>query len=344
MPYAPSVELPNGNRAIPQHYLRFEHSLSSIQQLIHHIDPLPLTPIFADRDDNGCYLQVGIIGKENYDRSNTELPTKIVYGRKWRIDSNTPTSEIIQTAFLAVQKVWEHEIREFFIVKDHNNKTSAPFSCHHDLPLMANNRDLFTPKPAQKNCSEKDLYDLLKTIRFKTQAFIIDDIVVRKKNIIVDIRLEKPSNIHDASLHNTNLCTSNELARFADFEASLILSCFHPSECLYALMDALIAYSNQLVENSFTYQGFARFSRNNDPRHIAALSIASRPYAQHMQNDTFASTFQQINYENDACRVPHIGEGALAEKNRQIILSVDDITGHLPNGFSVTDEPQASRY
>ena len=117
------------------------------------------------------------------------------------------------------------------------------------------------------------------------------------------------------------------------FSTSLVLQRCCPAELLYALMDALIAHSDSIVENEFYYKGFARFSRKHDPRDIASLSIASRPYKTHMQDHTFASTFEKINDATDACRVPHIGEGTLAEKNRHTILLAGDLTGHLPHGF-----------
>jgi hypothetical protein len=342
MPYAPIVELPNGNTAIPQHYLRFEHTLDSIQHIISQIGLLPLTPIFADSANGGCYIQVGIIGKENYDKNSASLPKKIVYGRKWRIEPSTPTSEIIQTAFLAVKKVWEHELREFFLLKeDDSGKTSAVFSCHHDLPLMADNRDLMDGNKTSTltanaagamnktipptTWAKSDLTHAFTHASLKTHAFTITDILVRQHNIIVDVALAPSAK---------NITTCDGLSRFNEFSATLVLTSFDPSEGLYALMDALIAYSDNIVEEAFSYQDFARFSRQNHPENIAALSIASRPYAKHLQDDTFASTFQQLNYETDSCRVPSIGEGVLAEKNRHIISLVDNLTGHLPNGFA----------
>ena len=104
MPQAPSVLLPNGNKVVPQHYLQFKQTLLSLREIINHIDEVPSTPIFADEDEQGMYIQVGLIGRENYDRGQYSRPHKLVYGRKWRIDSDTPTSEIIQTAFLAIKK------------------------------------------------------------------------------------------------------------------------------------------------------------------------------------------------------------------------------------------------
>lgn len=321
MPYAPNVTLPNGNTAVPQHYLHYQHTLESIQAIINDIGSLPLTPIFADKDERGCYLQVGIIGEENYDRSTKVLPKKIVYGRKWRIEPSTPTSEIIQTAFLAVKKVWEHETREFLTVKDAaSGKTSALFSSHHDLPLMASNADLIH-SDTHSQYSPEDIRQFLPHVLFKGCGFTIDGIIARDRNSIIDLHLHEPTTPWEAS---------DGASRFCGFEATLVLDRLSPNALLHALIDALIAHSDHYIEELFTYRGFSRFSRQHNALDIAALSIASRPYADHMQDDTFASTFQQINYETDACRVPCIGTGKLADKNRQLIEQVDGLTGHLP--------------
>lgn len=325
MPHAPTVELPNGNTAIPQHYLHYQHTVDSIQAIVHDIGSLDLTPIFADEDERGCYIQVGIIGEENYDRSGNTLPKKILYGRKWRIEPTTPTSEIIQTAFLAVKKVWEHETREFLSVKDaSSNKASALFSSHHDLPLMAHNADLIDRET--RPYSGDDIHQFLSRVTFKHCTFVIDDIVVRPRNTIVDIRLHPPEKQGDKTTANEG----DGVIRFYNFHTSLVLDILSPSTLLYALMDALIAHSNHYIEEHFAYQGFTRFSRQNNPLSIAALSIASRPYSEHMQDNTFASTFEEMNYETDACRVPCMGKGKLADKNRKLIEQVEGLTGHLP--------------
>ena len=59
MSMAPSLLLPNGNRGVPQHYLQFEQTLTSLREIINDIESLALTPIFANQDAQGMYLQVG---------------------------------------------------------------------------------------------------------------------------------------------------------------------------------------------------------------------------------------------------------------------------------------------
>lgn len=136
MPQAPQIKLDDGTNCIPQHYLSYHHTKSSVQDLVADIDYDPHYLLFADEDKGGIFIQVGIVGLDNYISKHFQAHQKIVYGRRWRVEPNLPSSEIIQTCFLALMKAREHEIRE--LVKLHQKgKTTTPFSCHHDLPLMA---------------------------------------------------------------------------------------------------------------------------------------------------------------------------------------------------------------
>ncbi len=109
---APIIELGNGKSCIPQHYLFYKHSLKSVEQIVALVDFDESYPVFACEDEKGIYVQVGVIGFDNYHRLSSDK--KIVYGRKWRIETQLPSSEIIQTIFLAIKKAREHEIRELF--------------------------------------------------------------------------------------------------------------------------------------------------------------------------------------------------------------------------------------
>ncbi|MGS0535375.1 hypothetical protein [Pseudoalteromonas sp. SaAl2] len=94
------------------------------------------------KKDNQLYLQVAVLSPDNY-QTNTQTPDakKLLFGRRWYVEENLPTSELIQTAFLALKIAREHEVRELFQFKHHHG-TSTPFNNHHDLPLMADNAAL----------------------------------------------------------------------------------------------------------------------------------------------------------------------------------------------------------
>ena len=138
---APSVKLDNGGLCIPQHYLRYHHTRQSVERIILDIDYSDRYPVFVCEDDSGLYLQVGIVGYDNYAPRASQSGLKVVYGRKWRVEPQLPTSEIIQTVFLALKKAREHEVRELFRFH-HRSGSTTPFNTHHDLPLMSQNADL----------------------------------------------------------------------------------------------------------------------------------------------------------------------------------------------------------
>ena len=113
------------------------------------------------------YVQIGMIGRENYDRGPTVRPRKLVYGRKWRIDADTPSSEIVQTIYLAIKKAREHEVRELLTIRDaRSGATSAALSNHQDLPLLAQNREWLTHAQAEGVTDQRRVQQVLSGLRF----------------------------------------------------------------------------------------------------------------------------------------------------------------------------------
>lgn len=327
MPFAPGVMLANGNTCIPQHYLRYRHNEDSLRAIVSDIHFDNSTLIFAAADHAGLYVQVGMIGRENYDRSNTRRARKLVYGRKWRIEADTPTSEIIQTVMLAIQKAREHEVRELLTVTDAlSGKTSAPLSNHHDLPLMANNPDLVQSASDLALCDWADAEQALQGIQFGQRPVQITQYEQRQNGaVIIDLQL-KPAVLAR--------WLENDLAEFNELSFSVMLEKPVAGELFYEIMAAFIKHSNRHIEENFLYKGFARFSRCIDPRHIAQLSIATRPYARDARNQSFTPVFKQHNYSTDAGRVPALGKGKLADRNRAIMARFGRLGGHLPSGYA----------
>ena len=100
-------------------------------------------------------------------------------------------------------------------------------------------------------------------------------------------------------------------------------------------METIIAKSDAMVAEVFAYKGFRRFSREHHPELIAALSIALRPYGRDLADAKFAAGFKSLNYYTDAGRVPRVGQGPLAQKNRAIISAVKNLSGHMPPDLEV---------
>ena len=332
MPYAPSVELPNGASCIPQHYLRYQQTPQSISDIVADLHFDNHTPVFASSDDRGMYLQVGLVGRENYDRAHAVRHQKLVYGRKWRIDSDTPTSEIIQTAFLAIKKVREHELRELLTIRDSiSGKVSAPFSTHLDLPLMARNTDLVTASDHHARAAHRvHIAHLLEHVRFGQRRIEVQDVMTRPQGVtLVDLKLGALPLARQVE---------GDLPEFNDLQFTVLLKTVNQSELLYETMAAMVVHSDRQVDERFTYRDFARFSRANDPLRIAQLSIATRPYARDAANTKFTPVFNAMNYAVDASRAPSLGMGRLADKNRRMIEAHGThLAGHMPQGF----EPQS---
>lgn len=327
MPYAPQVKLPNGRSCIPQHYRRYLQTAASLRQIVADISLPDATLLFADVDSAGLYLQVGLIGRENYERGNVIRPHKLVYGRKWRIDVDTPTSEVIQTAFLAVKLARQHEIREMLTLRvGPGQGTSTPFSTHHDLPLMAANRDLLDVQACPLPMCRESVLTLLEGVMFGQRSIYIETVLLHRQRMIVDLKLGVPPL---ARLQEGDFVEYDGLA------LSIDLTQMTRAELLYQVMDALLRESDRQVAEQFQFQGFARFSRCIDPLDIARMSLATRPYTRDMANRHFAQEFRQQNYQVDASRAPSLGSGLLAERHRRQLDAYPNLAGHMPRGYAL---------
>lgn len=315
MPMAPSVELPNGRHWIPQQYLTYEQTEETLSTILSDIESVSDTLLFSGRDENGLYLQVGTLGPDNYKRKHDSKKRRLVYGRKWRIEAYAPTSEVIQTAFLAVKKACEHDVRELFTITDGTTgRTGTPFSTHIDLPLIANFPELVMHDETAE--AGRRIAERLAGIRFDRRMFVVEDKLVRKDgSLIIDLRLD------DAA-------TPSARQGLTDVSVTLVLQRLDTAALLHELMDALVRRSDRLVDEHFLYRGVARFSRTLSPHRIASLSVHTRRLAQ--QDEQFANVRDQLNYETDARRAPVLGNDRLAHKNRQMISRETDLDGHMP--------------
>lgn len=195
LPKAPAVVLDDGTNCIPQHFLSYQHSKQSVSEIIAEIDFDPRFVLFVDEDKASVFIQVGIIGKDNYVKHDDQNAEKIVYGRRWRVEPQLPSSEIIQTAFLALLKAREHEIRELFKHLSANPRAAqkstitTPFSCHHDLPLMAMSR---TTNLAETKLplDEVHIKDTLASIRYDHASIDLVGIqILKQQQLLLEIQI-----------------------------------------------------------------------------------------------------------------------------------------------------------
>jgi hypothetical protein len=304
MPKAPFVQLSNGEYCVPQHYLTYHHTLPSVEALICDIEYDPRYVVFATQDAGGIYIQVGVVGHDNYHKMPSQSELKLLFGRKWRVEIELPTSEIIQSVFLAIKKSREHEIRELFKLSL-NNSTTTPFNTHIDLPLMAE----FYDKPqchissAVSESAEKKIISILACISYDQSKLCLKQVEQRGNGLwLVDIELERTSG---SSLPETGANTL--YLQVADLSMNTLSR---------ALMQEFIKVSDLHVDENFSYRGFHRFDPNIDIADIADLSQQSR---KHELAAHFANEFSKTNYEIDQRRIPPVQAGALAQKNKAII-------------------------
>ena len=306
MPKAPKILLSNGDYCVPQHYLTYHHTLQSVEALICDIEYDPRYVVFAAQELSGIYIQVGVVGHDNYHKKSTqkESQLKLLFGRKWRVEPELPTSEIIQSVFLAIKKSREHEVRELFKLTL-NNSTTTPFNTHIDLPLMAEfyDKDQCISEPIVTTSTEQKINQVLNKINYDNSQLSLLEAQQRPNGLwLVDIKVQQTERSTLPEMDNTTLYLMVD-------ELSL-------NALSRALMQEFIRLSDLHVDKHFSYQGFHRFDPNIDIADIADLSQQSR---KHELAAHFASEFSKSNKEIDLMRIPTVKEGVLAQKHKQII-------------------------
>jgi hypothetical protein len=248
-----------------------------------------------------------------------------VYGRRWRIDTYIPTSEVIQTAFLAIKKACEHEVRELLTIRDRDSgRTGTPFSTHVDLPLMARFPELVMREasPAAQPAPET----WLQGVRFDGREMKVDDVTLRPNgNLIVDVVFAKASSPRVRS-------------GFEQLQMTIVLRELSEASLVHEIMNALIHRSDRLVDEQFRYRGFARFSQGVDPARVSQLSVVTRTGG--LPDEQFKLVRATLNYDTDTRRVPSLGAGMLAHRNRQALRQEGELGGHMPIGLMA--EPEAA--
>ncbi len=329
LPSAPAVVLDDGTNCIPQHFLSYQHTLKSVADIIAetHFDSKYV--LFVDQDHGGIFIQIGIIGKDNYQPLEDQNAEKIVYGRRWRVEPQLPSSEIIQTAFLAILKAREHEVRELFKYKNAYQRvdnvtnaikyhTTTPFSCHHDLPLIAMSRATNT-ESNEEPLSEACLAKAIEKVSYDYCSFKLNEVLMLSHEQVL-IKLQVTKN---------NKTKLPEMQSLKDIQSIyFIVNELTENAVMYGLMDHLLSLSNRHVEENFTFKGFARFSRKQSVQRISALSAKTRVSVE--LNQDFANAFSHANYETDETRVPRINQGKLGDKITQQLKVHDIKFGILP--------------
>lgn len=303
----------------PQHYYTYHQDVDSLSRILSLIKTPPGFLLFSGHDNNGLYIQVGIIGHENYVRDGKPDIEKLVYGRKWRIDADTPTTEIVQTTLLAVQKVREHEVRELLSWTDpENGIRTTPFSCHQDINLLTM-RFAKGKTKSTSNTDETELKKVIGQLRLAGREVKLSQIIqLGAGRLLVDLTLGTAPNGKDS------------LPDLGHTPIGLVLQQCDVSHFMHELMEQIIHLSNKYCQENFSFCGVKRFSRENDPRQIADMSMRSRPYKKHMADKSFSETFERVNADIDRNRAPYIGNNSLGFINKNILAQNSGVGGFMP--------------
>jgi len=305
MPLAPMVRL-DGKGVVPSQYKLFRHTGKSVQRIVAKINYRSnFVVLVGGGRGEGVFVQVGIIGPDSYATKAAKLPNKIVYGRKWRIEKLLPTSELIQTVFLAIRNAEEHEIREQFVVSG-----TTPFNGHMDLPLMAAHQlSRGRPSAAQEPRieSEAHLEDAVKDVRMGGYKPRVVELITRRSGgVVFDVVLEP-----DPLRRQSSLLAGKTLTVVAESATR--------SGVLRALMGAMLHVVQREVDERFTYDGFARFSHDLPVNELVRFARDHRKPERFDFHPDFKASADALNRAIDATRPARLAPGPATERVRETI-------------------------
>ena len=280
--YAPIVQLSNASWVVPQHFLRYQHTLESVNKILDKIEFSTHFRVLAAKQDEQIYLQVAILSPDNYRSTKAK---KLLFGRRWFVEENLPTSELIQTAFLALKIAREHEVRELFQLESEHG-SSTPFNNHHDLPLLAQNPQLTKVADNQPQSVKK----MLARCSF-AQASI---------TLIAQQKITDEQMLYTLQLN----CRDCQLSEFNEKTVAFLAVDSSTNTFLHALMSAMVAISDDYVSEQFKYAGYARFSKKVCAEKIGTLSIVLRSQQALQLCALGKQHAAQLNFEIDSSRAP----------------------------------------
>ena len=321
---APIVTLDSGEHCIPQHYLTYAYQRDTIEEIVRQCHLSEDYLIMAGEDAGGLYIQTGIVGFDTYKARTPMSKRKIVYGRRWRIEPHFPTSELIQTIFLALKKAREHEVRERFKVALNGN-WSTPFSTHQDLPLFVKQSSFL--RDSEGNTSNH---------HFRQQAVRMCRQLRYDHCNISLINVEQRGNVSTGSGGQWLLDVAISPTKYSELpettmrQMTLLLDSPSVNIMLFALMDAFIKRSDDWVAEHFTYQKVARFSTRYSATRLGSLSLQTRKRNEQAAFDDFYQRLAAHNDSVDRQRVPDIIGKHLPRDIQNQLQPYTDIDGFMP--------------
>ena len=331
--FAPKILMADGSKVVPQQFLEVRRCLESVENILAEVQLPEGFLLFAGQTDNVVFLQVGIVGYENYPNKKSlkivrdvdeSVQNKIVYGRRWMLEPTTPTSEVIQTAFLAVKKAREHELREHIywlnFLEDGSGQCqrTTPFNTHLDLPLMVNHKtSLYEPEKTLENAEDvKALLAKLRVANYRIKLVnmqALNDVeAVFQLQVISDDLADQSTGVFSELL--------NQIVSFVCKTSENLF--------LHELFLAILKCSDRYVEQVFAFKGLARFSADLSIEKKAEFSFLTR----NPENidARFKPYFDNMSYEVDAAKAPNFNQGTLGQKQKHELKAYSNLQGYLP--------------
>ncbi|KAF7775379.1 hypothetical protein PCIT_a1558 [Pseudoalteromonas citrea] len=288
---APKVLLTDDIEVTPQHFFKYHHTLESVRELLADIEFETSYRLVASEHNGLLRMQVAMLSADNYQSGSK----KLLFGRSWPIEVNLPTSELLQTALLALYVAREHEIRERYTLSV-DGAITTPLNNHQDFPLIVKVPHLLSGSANQ--LTKSGVERILKQVRFLDQEFSLERYVeVDGDNVLISVLL---------------LSGDDELPEFRSTSLHLVCSLKDENAFYYELMEGLLKISKQYVAENFKFRGVARFSKNHCVVGLARLNRDVRDPSKLAMCELSSLQAAQLNYEVDATRMPNGCEQLMA--------------------------------
>lgn len=340
LPEAPAVTVFDRIEAIPQQFFRVQRDLTHLENLVRQISVPFGFILFVGKLSSGFYLQVGIVGEENYPNSvvsaysasQTEQTTnddyaKLVYGRRWLIEESTPSSEVLQTALLAVQKAREHELREKLAVTfSADGKRGTPFNSHQDAPLMRHvKRELLMslPEPIETQVARLSFDGIPFSVTQSTE--------ISATLTAVQLTFDVPDTQR-----------ANFIKRFPEFEDRSLLVIHDPTQrnqFIHRAIEAMLTRSQRYASEMVTFSGHPRFSTHINAVNLARFSYQTRRPS-HVSAE-FLRHFKAMSQKVDSDKVPSINANDLGKQQRDSLDAYGVRLGFLPHQYLPSKSTQS---
>jgi len=281
---APKVLLTDNIEVTPQHFFKYHHTLDSVRELLVDIEFETSYRLVASEHNGLLRMQVAMLSSDNYQSGNK----KLLFGRSWPIEVNLPTSELLQTALLALYVAREHEIRERFTLSV-DGAVTTPLNNHQDFSLIVKVPHLLSRDT--NLLTKAGVERILEKVRFLDKPFTLENYIqVDDEKVLISLALSS---------------RDDELPEFKNTFVHLVCSVQDENAFYYELMEGLLKISKQYIAENFKFRGIARFSKSHCVVSLAQINRNVRDPSKLAMCELSSKQAAQLNYEVDATRMPN---------------------------------------